>query len=570
VRSRPDDRPDRTPSALEYLGRETTGGEVVERGALTREIGLNHQHGAAGREPARRVRTKAIEKRPTVPAGIPRARRAAGREAVAFAGYVGGVGQDQIESRGGDRCEQIALLDPHGHAIERGVQARVQHRAPGDVDRDDLAGAGQGGGHSEGPTPGENVEYGGAVGQTPLSHDLDQEVAVARGTQHAGKDHGSHGTHGLGIVTGGPHLDAEHLQATFAAPEPLTIGLEEEVMLLDPGTLDLAPVAPEVLVRLDGDPRFKGELPSSQIEILTEPAGTVAEAIAALAAGRADLAAACEGLALPAAAGVHPFAAAEGQLTDSERYARIRTEYGKIAHRQLVASLQVQVAVGDAGRTLDVYNQLREYLPELAALAANAPFHEGRDTGLASVRPKIAEMLPRQGLPPRISGWEELAAELRWGRTAGAVPEPRSWWWELRPNPAFGTLEIRVPDAQTTIADAAGVAACAHALIVWLSDRGGTDRGVPTWRIDENRWSAARHGVEGRMADLETGETAPTRDRLVWLLDEIATASNAADPMAGARRLVNRNGAIRQRELVEEHGVKGLAAWLAEHFLDGE
>jgi glutamate---cysteine ligase / carboxylate-amine ligase len=294
----------------------------------------------------------------------------------------------------------------------------------------------------------------------------------------------------------------------------------------------------------------------------------VPEGIAALAAGRADLAAACEGLALPAAAGVHPFAAAEGELADAERYARIRAEYGTIAHRQLVASLQVHVAIGNAGRTLDVYNRLREYLPELAALAANARFHEGRDTGLASVRPKIAEMLPRQGMPPRISSWEEFAAELDWGRAGGAVPEPRSWWWELRPNPAFGTLEVRVPDAQTTIADATGVAACVHALIAWLSTRPGSARAVPTWRIEENRWSAARHGVEGRMADLETGEPEPTRARLGRLLDEVAAQPDAAGPLLEARRLVDRNGAIRQRELVAEHGVKGLTAWLAEHFLD--
>jgi glutamate---cysteine ligase / carboxylate-amine ligase len=368
-------------------------------------------------------------------------------------------------------------------------------------------------------------------------------------------------------VTADPRFDAAELESIFDAPEPLTVGLEEEVMLLDPETLDLAPLAPTVLERLGGDPRFKAELPASQVEILTEPAGTVQEAIGALAVARMDLAAACEGIALPAAAGVHPFAAAEGVLNEAERYAGIRSEYGPIARRQLVAGLQVHVAVGDAASTLGVYNGLRERLPELAALAANAPFHEGRDTGLASIRPKIAELLPRQGMPPPIFSWEEFAAELRWGRASGAVGEPRLWWWELRPNPAFGTLEVRVPDVQTTVADAAGITACIHALVGWLRQRGEQDRIAPTWRIEENRWSAARHGVEGEMADLESGQPGPTREKLLRLLGEIDQALADANALAEARRLVDRNGAIRQRELAADLGIRGLTAWLAEHFL---
>ena len=142
-----------------------------------------------------------------------------------------------------------------------------------------------------------------------------------------------------------------------------------------------------------------------------------------------------------------------------------------MARRQLVCALQVHVAVGGADRTLAVYNALREHLPELAALAANAPFHAGADTGLASIRPKISEGLPRQGIPPAFASWEELAAELRWGRTAGALPELALWWWELRPHLSHGTLELRVPDAQTTIAEAAAVAAVGQALVVRLAER---------------------------------------------------------------------------------------------------
>ena len=224
-------------------------------------------------------------------------------------------------------------------------------------------------------------------------------------------------------------------------------------MLLDHASLDLAPKTAEALARVEGDQRFKAELPASQLEILTEPAGGVTEAVAALAKGRRDLADAVRDLVRPAVAGVHPFAAPEGELSSLRRYRRTRAEYGRVASRQLVAALQVHVAVGGAERSLAVYNALRPYLPEIAALAANAPFYAGEDSGMASVRPKIAELLPRQGVPPAFGGWDEFAAELRWGAAAGTVTEPRLWWWELRLHPAFGTLEVRVPDAQTTLAD---------------------------------------------------------------------------------------------------------------------
>ena len=142
-----------------------------------------------------------------------------------------------------------------------------------------------------------------------------------------------------------------------------------------------------------------------------------------------------------------------------------------MARRQLVCALQVHVAVGGADRSLAVYNALRPWLPAIAALAANAPYHDGRDTGMASIRPKISELLPRQGIPPAISSWDAFADALRWGVASGAMPVPGRWWWELRPHPAYGTLEVRVPDAQATVADAAAVTALVVCLVAWLAER---------------------------------------------------------------------------------------------------
>src|SRR4051812_29068034 len=143
-------------------------------------------------------------------------------------------------------------------------------------------------------------------------------------------------------------VSGDRLRSIFDAVTPLTVGLEEEVMLLDPDGLDLTPVAAETLDRMRGDHRFKAELPASQLEILTEPHASASDAIAALKDGRRDLAESLRGLARPAVAGVHPFSAAEGELAEGERYAYIREEFGPIARRQLVASLQVHVAVGGA------------------------------------------------------------------------------------------------------------------------------------------------------------------------------------------------------------------------------
>ncbi len=370
-------------------------------------------------------------------------------------------------------------------------------------------------------------------------------------------------------------MTSHELRAPFDAAAPLTVGVEEELMLLDAGTLDLAPRATEILAALDGDPRFKLELPAAQLEILTTPVARVADAAAQLYAARRDLAAAVAPAVRLAGAGAHPFAAAVGELNRGERYDATAAQYGDLARRQLVFGLHVHVAVGDADRALAVHDALRSHLPDLAALGAGAPFHEGRDSGLASVRPKISELLPRQGVPPALGDWDAFAAELRWGAASGAVPEPRRWWWELRLHPGFGTVEVRVPDSQSTVAESSTLAAVVHALVAWLCERHAAGERlpvVPTWRIAENRWSACRDGLEGTMADLRTGEREPTRRRVARLLDDLGPVAQRLDcaaELASARELLATGGAARRhRALSSERGVQGLVGELADRFLD--
>jgi carboxylate-amine ligase len=376
------------------------------------------------------------------------------------------------------------------------------------------------------------------------------------------------------MTTTDPSPSADRLRDSFDANEPWTVGLEEELMLVDASTGELLhdeSVHEEIGA---ADARFKRELPVSQVEIVLPPAAGADAVVAELREARAALREALPARAAAIGCGAHPAAPAEGRLSAGDGYAVLAEEYGPVARRQLICALQVHVAPGSAERALPVYNALRGYLPEIAALAANAPFRSGRDSGMASVRPKVAEGLPRQGVPPAFATWEELAEGLAWTSAAGGTRRS-TWWWELRLHPSLGTLELRVPDAQTTCADAAGVASFAQCLIAWLGERADAGEQLPVhdrWRIEQNRWSANRHGVEGMLADLGSGERRPTRGVLLGLIEQVAGVAErigAAAGLAEARRLAERNGAVAQRDAVARLGsVEGLAVHLADRFLE--
>jgi carboxylate-amine ligase len=283
------------------------------------------------------------------------------------------------------------------------------------------------------------------------------------------------------------------------------------------------------------------------------------------------LVACLDGFALPAAAGTHPFSAPLGEVNRLERYEPTIAEYGVVAQLQLVCALQVHVAVGDGDRALAVYNTARSYLPLIAALAANAPFYQGRDTGLASVRPMIGDLLPRQGIPPRIESWERFAEIMRWGFETKTFPNAQTWWWELRMHPRFGTLEFRVPDGQSSVADAAAIAAVTQTLVAWLGGRHDDGERLPVasrWQIEENRWSACRYGVEGQMVDLPGSVRRPTRTLLAELLatlEPLAGELGSTRYLERARRLTDVNGALAQRRTGS--GAVAVTRWLAEQFL---
>jgi glutamate---cysteine ligase / carboxylate-amine ligase len=368
-------------------------------------------------------------------------------------------------------------------------------------------------------------------------------------------------------------VSAVSLRELFDGVTDHTVGVEEELMLLDPDTLDLLPAAARVHQELGGRISLRGELPAAQIETASPVCDSIDEAARTLAEARRELSAGVAGWARLAGAGTHPFAAPEGPLRDDPKYDALKAAFPWALPQQLVFGLHVHVAVRGADRALAVLNALRSHLPDLAALAGNAPLHAGRDTGLASVRPEISGLLPRQGVPPAFRSWEALADYVAWGRRGGVFPAAGEPWWEARAHDELGTIELRVPDAQTTADEAAGVVALGAGLIAWLAERYDAGESLPvhdTIRIAENRWRALRDGLAGSLLDLDSGEPQPARARVLALIERVAPAAErlgGAAALDHARTLAARNGAERQRALAAERGPHGVVAWLADAFV---
>lgn len=366
----------------------------------------------------------------------------------------------------------------------------------------------------------------------------------------------------------------------FEGVSDLSLGIEEEALLVDAETLAPAPRAAAVLAELPGPTdglEFKSELPASQVEMAIGPVGKVRDACLVLRDARRRLvaAAASQG-AMPIGSGTHPLGGSSAEeLSEEGRHRRISLDYGDVAGRQVVSALQVHVGVRGTERAIAVYNGLRSRLPLIAALAANAPYRGGADSSLASVRPTITTMLPRQGLPPALDSWKVYAEALEWGASTGLFTEAGDWWWELRPHPAFGTLEMRVPDTQTTVSDSAAVIALIHCLAASLAS--AHDAGEPApepppdWKIAENRWSACRFGVEGRMGDPETGASVSTSAAIRSLCERLkpfAAILECEAELEQSVELAGLNGAMRQRAIGARRGPRGLVRWLAESYAE--
>jgi len=317
------------------------------------------------------------------------------------------------------------------------------------------------------------------------------------------------------------------LDHSFNGP-PFTIGIEEELMILDADGLDLAqaiePILEAVPKELAG--QVKPELMQSVLEIATTPCEDVAAAGEELRLLRRTVAEIAErrGLLL-AASGTHPFALWEDQeIVDRPRYLEIADELQMIARQELIFGTHVHVAIEEPDRAIYVADGLRRYLPLLLALSANSPFWRGMNTGMMSARTAVFRAFPRAGIPPHYGTWEDYSNRVEQMMRGGAIDDYTYLWWDVRPHPNLGTVETRIFDQQTeldhTIALSALTVSLAHAFSAQF-DEGAPNVDYPTELIDDNKVRAALRGMEGELVDFLHGKRVEAPAMARTLLGEL-------------------------------------------------
>ncbi|MEA2293770.1 MAG: glutamate---cysteine ligase / carboxylate-amine ligase [Solirubrobacteraceae bacterium] len=344
----------------------------------------------------------------------------------------------------------------------------------------------------------------------------------------------------------------------FTGPD-YTIGIEEELMILDAGGHDLANAMEELLGDSDAG-EIKPELHESVLEIATKPCANVSEAGGQLRALRTQVRerAAAKGLAI-ASAGTHPYSKWEDQrISGRERYRDLIADLRWVARQELIFGLHTHVGIEDPETAIHVANGMRVHVPILLALSANSPFFRGEDTGLASARTPVFRQFPRIGIPPRYDGWADYERRMAFMVESGAIKDHTWLWYDVRIHPAFGTVEIRACDAQTRVEHTLALSALTQAMVRELAEHhrsGGELQDYPHEMLEENKWLAARHGLEGELVDLPSTARVPARalaERLLERLRPHAQDLGAADALDGLRDILdNGNGAVRQRKVYE-------------------
>jgi glutamate---cysteine ligase / carboxylate-amine ligase len=357
-----------------------------------------------------------------------------------------------------------------------------------------------------------------------------------------------------------------------------TVGVEEEVMLIDPRRGDLAQVIEEVLVELPERLRANvaAETHASAVEIATRPHDTPGDAVAQLAALRRDLAGALDPLGLRlAAAGTHPTATgSEMRVAEGDRSQLVHASMRELARREPTFALHVHVAVPDPELAISVADRLRAHLPVLLALSANSPFWQGRDSGLASARIPLFQGFPRVGLPRRFSSYEEWAQAVQILIDAGAFPDPTFLWWDVRLQPRLGTVEVRIMDAQTCVDDTCSLVALVQALarLEALEGYAPEPALVAFEVLEENRFLAARDGMEAELVDPVLRRRVPVRRILADLLEAAAPHAaylGSSSALARAQQLAADPPARRQRELARSGDLSTVISGLSDAFLEG-
>ena len=355
-----------------------------------------------------------------------------------------------------------------------------------------------------------------------------------------------------------------------------TVGLEEEVMLLDPEDWTLAHRIDDLLPKLSPDlaEHVAAETHACTLELFTGVHRTVAEACAELLALRRELAEQLGALGLRAAvAGTHPMAASEEtQVSGGARYQVLERGLRDLARREPTFALHVHVGVPLPELAIAAFDRIRAHLPLFLALSANSPFWRGHDSGMASFRTPLFQAFPRAGIPRRFGSYEDYVACIDVLLRADAFPEPTFIWWDVRLQPRLGTIEIRSTDAQTTVGEVAALAALIQSLVrlestVPLADEELLD--APEV-LAENRFLASRDGVSARLIDPVEEARVPVERLLTELLARARAHAHDLEceaELARVAELARAPGAERQRALARERGLPAMVAELSSLFL---
>src|SRR6476469_2494478 len=362
------------------------------------------------------------------------------------------------------------------------------------------------------------------------------------------------------------------MEHDFTGPS-YTIGIEEELMILDEATLDLSNSIETLLDATSGG-EVRPELMQSVLEVATTPTRNTAEAGAQLRGLRKQIIQTAEGQNLRiGSAGTHPFALWEDQrISGRPRYRDLINALRFVARQEVIFGLHVHVGIDDADKAIHVANGMRVHVPVLLALSANSPFWRGQATGLASTRMPIFRQFPRVGMPPHYDGWKDFEERIGFMVESKTSEDYTYLWYDVRPHPNFGTVEIRAMDAQTRIEHTLALTALIQAMVKELAEHYEAGKPLakyPYEMLDENRWIASRHGLDGEMVDLPGLERVPTKalaKRLHDRLSEHAQDLGSAAELAGIEDLIERgNGAQRQQVIYEaNHDLHELMQEIAE------
>ena len=354
-------------------------------------------------------------------------------------------------------------------------------------------------------------------------------------------------------------LDMPRVREVFEASTDFTVGLEEEFAILDPSALSLDQRFEELRSAAQEDSvlaeAVAGELIKSEIEIRSGRGENFADAVVRQREARSRLFALAARLdALLGATGTHPWSPwQEQEIIDTEHYRRVQESLQYVAWRNNTFSLHVHVGVNGAERAIRVCDRLRVVMPELLAISANSPFLDGRHSGLHSARTQIfTKSFPRCGIPDAFGGWQAYADYIDFLVRTKSIMEFTQVWWSVRPHHSYGTVEMRICDAQTSADDSTALAGLITACIAQAAldhDEGVPFDDPPGRMIEENFWRAIRHGLDGKLIDLDRAEEYPAAAVLDRLLAWTAPARGVLGIDPG---LPEQNGAQRQKRALAE------------------